>query len=68
MRMLASAIAMAAAAWAAPAAAQYYGGGYGNTIRCESNDGRTRECAMDTRGGVQLVRQISKAACVVSSP
>ena len=64
MRMLASAIAIAAAAWAAPAAAQYYGGGYGNTIRCESNDGRTRECAMDTRGGVQLVRQISKAACI----
>ena len=33
-------------------------------VRCESADGRTRECAADTRGGVQLVRQLSRAACV----
>lgn len=49
-----------------------YGGGWdnsgyghgGQTFRCESNDGRTRECAANTRAGVQLVRQLSRAACV----
>jgi hypothetical protein len=50
------------------AAAQQYGygsdAGYGSGIvRCESADGRTRECAADTRGGVRLVRQLSRAAC-----
>lgn len=39
-------------------------GGYGNVFRCESNDGRTRECAANTRAGVQLVRQLSNAACI----
>ena len=39
-------------------------GGNGQLVRCESNDGRNRTCPMDTRGGVQLVRQISKAACI----
>lgn len=32
-------------------------------VRCESDDGRTRQCLMDTQGGVQLVRQLSDAAC-----
>ena len=48
-----------------------YGGGYGgpNTsfgrlFSCESNDGRTKECAANTRAGVQLVRQLSRAACI----
>lgn len=57
-----------------------YGGGYGNgnngyygnnnygmgsqVFRCESNDGRTRECAANTRAGVQLVRVLSNAACI----
>lgn len=50
-----------------------YGGNYGNAygnqygfgqvFRCESNDGRLRECAANTRAGVQLVRQLSRAAC-----
>ena len=42
------------------------GNGYGSgqLIRCESNDGRNRMCPMDTRGGVQLVRQLSNAACI----
>ena len=40
------------------------GGYYDGMVRCESNDGRTRQCALDTRGGVQLVRQLSNAACV----
>lgn len=39
-----------------------YGGG--RLFRCESNDGRTRECAVNTRAGVQLVRQLSSAACI----
>lgn len=38
--------------------------GSGNLFRCESHDGRTRECAANTRAGVQLVRQISSSACV----
>ena len=48
-----------------------YGGGYdgpnngfGRVFRCESSDGRTRECAANTRAGVQLVRQLSRAACI----
>ncbi|MEO6264601.1 MAG: DUF3011 domain-containing protein [Luteimonas sp.] len=46
-----------------------YGGAYadgnpGQVFRCESSDGRRRQCATDTRGGVELVRQLSDAACV----
>lgn len=33
-------------------------------VRCESVDGRTRECAADTRGGVRLARQLSRSACL----
>ncbi|MGH8076597.1 MAG: DUF3011 domain-containing protein [Lysobacter sp.] len=33
-------------------------------VRCESIDGRERHCALDTRGGVRMVRQISRSACV----
>lgn len=36
----------------------------GQRIRCESRDNRPGTCAVDTRGGVRLVKQISKAACV----
>ncbi len=44
----------------------YGSNGYGNNqvVRCESNDGRNRTCPMDTRGGVQLVRQLSNTACI----
>lgn len=51
------------------AMAQQYGydpyddGGGSGIVRCESNDGRTRECAADTRGGVRLVRQLSRTPC-----
>ena len=38
--------------------------GFGRLFRCESNDGRLRECAANTRAGVQLVKQISRAACI----
>ena len=40
----------------------YYGSG--RTIRCESNDSRTRYCGMDTRYGVSLVRQRSSSPCI----
>jgi hypothetical protein len=33
------------------------------TVRCESNEGRTRQCSADTRGGVRLLRQLSDSAC-----
>ncbi|MDQ3039805.1 MAG: DUF3011 domain-containing protein [Pseudomonadota bacterium] len=44
----------------------YGGNGYasGQQVRCESENGRTRTCTMDTRGGVQLVRKLSDAACI----
>lgn len=35
-----------------------------HTLRCESDDHRTQHCRVDTRGGVRLGRQLSKAACV----
>lgn len=36
----------------------------GNSIvRCESSDGRTRECPADTSGGIRMLRQISRAVC-----
>ena len=41
-----------------------YGYGYGSTVRCESNDGRTRRCTLDGRGRAQLVRQLSRSACI----
>lgn len=34
------------------------------SLRCESVDGRQRHCPADTRGGVRLVRQLSRTACV----
>jgi hypothetical protein len=33
------------------------------TVRCESNDGRTQRCNVDTGGGVRLQRQLSSAGC-----
>ncbi|MFT4179040.1 MAG: DUF3011 domain-containing protein [Thermomonas sp.] len=70
--LIAVAATMLAASAMAPASAQSYGGsygynngynGYGEIIRCESNDGRPRECS--TGGGrVALERQLSKAACI----
>ncbi|HZV23783.1 MAG TPA: DUF3011 domain-containing protein [Luteimonas sp.] len=47
--------------------AQYYGDndrGDDGTVRCESGDGRTRQCPADTRGGVRLDRQLSRAPCI----
>lgn len=41
-----------------------YGNAYGGRFRCESIDNRERYCRADTRGGVQLVRQLSKTPCI----
>lgn len=38
--------------------------GYGNTVRCESTDNRTKYCSADTRGGVRLSRRLSNAQCI----
>mgnify|MGYP003610225383 CR=1 FL=1 len=38
--------------------------GWSERVRCESQDGRYRECAADVRGGVVLVRQLSRAPCI----
>lgn len=47
------------------ACAQHYGNaGENGTVRCESGDGRTRQCPADTRGGVRLERQASRAPCI----
>lgn len=45
--------------WARPG-----GPGYGGIVRCESNDGRYRRCALPERGRAQLVRQLSRSACI----
>lgn len=46
---------------AMPAHAQL---GTGNVIRCESNDGRSRECAVGYARDARLLRQLSRGACV----
>lgn len=58
--------ALPVALWALPASAQYQAQGYGDaqTVRCDSNDNRYRQCEADTRGGVRLLRQYSRTACV----
>lgn len=60
-------LAIAAATAPQPAAAQRYDdrhGGRGEIVRCESDDDRRRTCRVDTRGNVQLVRQLSRSACI----
>lgn len=55
-------VALALVALAAPmAASAQYGG---QTVRCESDDHRTEVCRVDTRGGVRIVDQDSRAPCV----
>lgn len=34
------------------------------TVRCESDNGQTRHCAADVRGGVRLSKQLSRTDCV----
>jgi hypothetical protein len=38
--------------------------GGGRLVRCESGSGRSNLCVMDTRRGVQLVRQLSRSSCI----
>ena len=52
----------AGSAQAAPQYDDYYGNN--GTFRCESDGNRQQRCEADTRGGVQLVRQLSKSSCV----
>jgi len=37
--------------------------GYGQTLRCESNDNRTLRCPAAIRGGARLLRQLSDTRC-----
>jgi hypothetical protein len=66
--LLAGAALAAFGAGAAQAQVRYYDDGYhrgvDRVVRCESRDGRTSYCRMDTRGGVRLVRQFSDSACI----
>ena len=39
-------------------------GQYGRTLYCASDDMRRHYCSVNTRGGVQLVRQRSDASCI----
>lgn len=52
----------AAKAHAAPQD-RYYGGPADQIVRCESTSNRYRHCPADTRGGVRLVRGLSKTWC-----
>lgn len=64
--LLIFAIALAGIVSAPRAMAQYAGPAAvgAQTLRCESGDGRERRCAVDTRGGARMVRQLSRSACV----
>jgi hypothetical protein len=42
----------------------YPGAGPARTVRCESDNNRTRYCSLDTRGGVFLSRRLSDAPCI----
>lgn len=57
-----AALGLAAFAAGGSVAAQHWGDG--QRFRCESNDGRTNYCNVDTRGGVVLVRQLSRGPCI----
>lgn len=41
-----------------------YGENPAQHFRCESREGRPQHCRVDTRGGVVLVRQLSRGACI----
>lgn len=68
-RSLLAGLAVAAiGAGTAQAQTRYYDDGYyrgsERAVRCDSRDGRTNWCRLDTRGGVRLVRQFSDSACI----
>lgn len=64
MRHFVSLLIALAAPMAAFEAHAWERGDDGQLVRCESNDGRTRECATDARGGARLLRQLSRSECV----
>jgi hypothetical protein len=45
----------------------YSQGAYGQSITCSSDDGKRNYCNIDTRRGVQLIRQISGSPCIQNS-
>ena len=50
---------------AAPTALAQSGGAPGaGTIRCESRDGRLRECPIPLGGGVRVAKQLSRTECI----
>lgn len=60
--------AMASFAMLGACAGYYPAAGYPTTqqgtVRCESEDGRSRHCPADVRGGVRLSHQLSRTDCV----
>ncbi len=42
-----------------------YPAGQQGVVRCESDNGNLRRCAVDTRGGVRVSRQLSRTDCVM---
>lgn len=59
-----SALALAGAAAVQPARAQYRHDYRGQTITCESQDGRYARCGIPWDGGVRMVEQLSGSSCV----
>ena len=69
-----SALVLVLAAFAGTADASYryrdsysndsYNYSYNHVVRCDSRDGRTSYCRLDTRGGVRIIEQYSDSACV----
>lgn len=57
--LVATAVLLAASSF--PASAQFDAG---NVIRCESDDGRSRECAVGYARDARLLRQLSRSACI----
>lgn len=59
------AVGTAASAQGVPGGYGYPGGGGGTqSTRCESNNGRTQRCALDTSRGVTISRVYSDSPCV----
>lgn len=65
-KLLIPVLTLAAVAIPAGAQAQYRSDnyGYGNSIRCESFNGRTNWCSADVRYGLRLIRQLSNTPCI----
>lgn len=64
MRAVPFTFAVVLLAAALPAAAFHRDEPVASVVRCESGDGLTRECAVDSRGGVRFVKQLSHGRCV----